>query len=315
MSPARAPARSALVLIASDREWSARALESILEPNGYLVIRARSGPETLELARTAQPDAIVLDGHSANLDGLEICRRLHEDPEFTWATPILLMGAAAGTRADRVAALQTGVWELYTPPYDAEILLLHLAAFVRPRREIDHLREETLIDRLTGLYTARGLELRARELGAVAQRARGPLACVVFAANPRLPAARGRQAPGELSPRRIAEHLGHVWGRITRTSDALGRIGPREFGVIAPATDPKGAERLAERYREAIQAAPISAQGRDYTLEVRAGYYAVADLAESAVDPVEMLSRAASAARTALADTTGEAVIRDPESE
>jgi CheY-like chemotaxis protein len=50
-----------LVLIANDQEWSARSLESILGPNGYAVVRAYTGQQALERARTSQPDIIILD--------------------------------------------------------------------------------------------------------------------------------------------------------------------------------------------------------------------------------------------------------------
>ena len=56
-----------LVLIANDQEWSARSLESILGPNGYSVIRAYTGQQALDRARTAHPDLIILDAQMPDM--------------------------------------------------------------------------------------------------------------------------------------------------------------------------------------------------------------------------------------------------------
>lgn len=37
-----------------------------------------------------------------------------------------------------------------------------------------------------------------------------------------------------------------------RVADAFGRLGSREFAVVAPGTDAQGAEHLAERFRGVI---------------------------------------------------------------
>jgi GGDEF domain-containing protein len=103
----------------------------------------------------------------------------------------------------------------------------------------------------------------------------------------------------------------------------VGRLGRTEFAIIAPATEAEGAQRLAERVRAAVDAARISITGgggrmsdsgvaQDAVesadtaeeglrhLGVRIGYYAVPDFAESAVDAVEMVVRAADALRQSL---------------
>src|SRR5207245_9746757 len=74
------PPRIVLALFASGQEWSSRALETVLKPGGYAVIRAYSGRETVERARRSHPDIILLDAHLPDRDGLELCRTLREDP-------------------------------------------------------------------------------------------------------------------------------------------------------------------------------------------------------------------------------------------
>src|SRR6478672_4822326 len=61
MSVSKRRSRPPLVLIANDQDWSARSLESVLGPRGYAALRVATSVRTLELARIAQPDAIILD--------------------------------------------------------------------------------------------------------------------------------------------------------------------------------------------------------------------------------------------------------------
>jgi diguanylate cyclase (GGDEF)-like protein len=107
---------------------------------------------------------------------------------------------------------------------------------------------------------------------------------------------------------RVAEHVGAVIGRTGRGSDAIGRLGQAEFAIIAPATEAAGAERFAQRVQELVEALPFHTDGDSASVRVRAGYYAVPDFAESSVDVVEMLVRAADALRQTTAGATGPSI-------
>jgi len=65
--------------------------------------------------------------------------------------------------------------------------------------------------------------------------------------------------------------------------------------VIAPGTEAQGAIRLIERISESIETQVPG--DRDRAMSVNAGYCAVPDFAESGVDAVELLLRAATALR------------------
>src|SRR5215212_7184505 len=173
-----------LVLIANDQEWSARSLESILGPNGYSVVRAYTGQQALERARTAQPDIIILDAQMPDMHGFEVCRSLRSDPRFSSTTPIVITTSGPSGRTQRLEAYRCGAWEFLGQPLDGEALLLKLGTFLESKRQVDLLREENLLDSTTGLYNMRGLSRRAREIGSDAIRRRDALACVVFAPEP-----------------------------------------------------------------------------------------------------------------------------------
>jgi PleD family two-component response regulator len=292
-----------LVLIANDQEWSARSLESILGPNGYSVVRAYTGQQALERARTSQPDLIILDAQMPDMHGFDVCRTLRSDPRFSATTPIVITTSGPSGRTQRLDAYRAGAWEFLGQPLDGEALLLKLNTFLQSKREVDGLREENLLDP-TGLYNMRGLSRRAREIGAEAFRRRDPVACVVFAPDT------DEESADEEESRRMSDQLALLFRQAGRASDAIGRLGQAEYGVIAPATGPEAALRMVRRLGGAIEAAPIPVRGGERTLKLRAGYCAVPDFAESSVDAVELLLRATTALRDLKREGPGAERIR-----
>jgi PleD family two-component response regulator len=289
----KAPA-SPLVLIANDQEWSARSIESILGPNGYSVVRAYTGQQALERARTSQPDIIILDAQMPDMHGFEVCRALRSDPRFSVTTPIVITTSGPSGRSQRLEAYRCGAWEFLGQPLDGEALLLKLATFLQSKQQVDVLREENLLDSGTGLYNMRGLARRAKEIGADALRRREALACVVFA--PETEPEVEEESPSE-EVLRMSDQVGTIFRQVGRVSDAIGRLGPSEFGVIAPATGRDGAVRLVNRLGGAVEATKIPVRGGEVSLRIKAGYCAVPDFAESAVDATELLLRATTALR------------------
>jgi len=278
-----------VVLIANDQEWSARSIESILSPNGFRVVRAYTGQQALERAFEANPHVIILDAQMPDMHGFEVCRALRSDPRIDPTTPIVVTTAGPSGRAQRIEAYDAGAWEFLGQPLDGEALLLKLRTFVSARLEVERLREESLLDLDTGLYNRRGLARRARELGSDAARRHEPLACIVLGPDE---AQLGAPLPDDGGVR-LSEWVGGVLRRTSRASDAVGRLGALEYGVVAPGAGTDGALRLADRIGAALEA--NSAPGFEQPLRLQAGYCAVADFAQSPVDALELLLRATTA--------------------
>lgn len=292
--------RPPLVLIGNDQEWSSRSLESILAPEGYAVLRAYTGQQALERARTAQPDLVILEAQLPDISGLEVCRVLRDDPRFSATIPIIITTAGLSGRAQRLEAHRAGAWEFLGQPLDGDSLLLKLHTFLQAKQAVDALQDQSLLDHETGLYNMRGLAHRAREIGSEAYRHRHPVGCVVF--TPEQVNAEGHpEAEERVHGREIAELTGDVIRRSGRTSDAIGRVGPREFAVIAPATDTDGILRLVARLGDAIESTRVTVEDIAQ-IRLRAGYCAVPDFSTAELDPVELLLRATTALRRLLAD-------------
>ena len=290
--------RPPLVLVANDQEWSARSLESILAPNGYSVLRAYTGRQALERARTARPDLIILDAQMPDLHGVEVCRQLRSDPRFPATVPIIITTAGPSGRAQRLEAYQAGAWEFLGQPLDGESLLLRLSTFLVAKFETDALLEESLLDPLTGLYNMRGLSRRAREIGAETVRRHAALSCVVFAAEP--------ETPTEPGAERLAETVGGILRTHGRASDAIGRLGDGEYAVIAPHTEAKGVIQMVERLERLIRSEGNGTVGQ---VRLRAGYSAIPDLSTAQLDVLQILLQATSALRSLVADSGQSPVV------
>jgi PleD family two-component response regulator len=285
--------REPLVLVANDQEWSARSLESILSPNGFQVIRAYTANQAIEAVMRHHPDIIVLDAQMPDMHGFDVCRSLRADQLVGPATPIVITTAGPSGRSQRVEAFAAGAWEFFGQPLDGDALLLKLRTFLDAKLALDRLTEESLLDVPSGLYTRRGLAQRAREIASDASRRHEPVACVVLGTQAADPA--GLDGDGGWP---IHQRIGQLLRQVSRISDAVGRIGPDEYAILAPSTGAAGATRLAMRLSTALEALP----GARTWLRVKAGYCAVADFARSNVDVLELLLRTA----TALHDLQGE---------
>jgi diguanylate cyclase (GGDEF)-like protein len=250
---------------------------------------------------------VILDAQMPDIHGVEVCRILRGDPRFSTTIPIIITTAGPSGRAQRLEAYRAGAWEFLGQPLDGESLLLKLSTFLQSKLEVDLVRDENLLDHGTGLYNMRGLARRAREIGSEAYRRHHALACVVFA--PDADGVKDGENLDQLAAR-VAERVGEVMRESGRASDAIGRLGPSEFAVIAPATLPDGAVRLVERIGGTLEAAPVPLDGQERRLKVKAGYCAVPDFSESTVDAVEMLLRATSALRNLRAEGNGSPRIR-----
>jgi diguanylate cyclase (GGDEF)-like protein len=287
--------QSPLALVGIPHQWAARSLDSILTPHGYAVVRAVDARQVREQARQGRPDVLLLDLALPDSSGLELCRRLRQDEIVAATTPILLTGQEPVTRELRLQALRAGAWEYFAFPLDAEELILKLSVYLEAKFLADRCRNESLLDPLTGCYSARGLLRRARELAADADRHERALACVALAPEAARPARQARRQ--ELSTA-VVRQFGELLGTHTRGSDTVGRMSRGEFVVLAPETDAPGALRLAQRLSDAVRAASFDDTSR---LGLRAGYFAVPDFRRAPVEPVEMMVRATLALRQAQA--------------
>ncbi|HEY3220336.1 MAG TPA: hypothetical protein VGJ80_06370 [Gemmatimonadales bacterium] len=261
-----------LILLASSVAGQTRDLHDALLAAGYRVITAQDERETLEQANTQHPHAIVLDAEIAP-PGFDLCRTLRT---IVLAAPLILLHPGQPSRDQQLEAARAGAWDLRGEPLDIEDILAHLAIYLEPKLELERISDERFVDRVSGLYNHQGLARRAGELCAIATRYGLALACVVF-------------RPAVLRATRAAgDKLALTFKSVGRASDAVGRTGPAEFAVFAPASNTWAASRVARRLTDSAELG-----GR---VGVLTGYSAVP--ASQWISPYTLLSRARTALET-----------------
>lgn len=114
------------ILVADDDEMIVDALGYQLKREGYTVRAAGDGEEALRLARSLQPDLILLDVMMPKKQGWEVCRELRQES----AVPIVML-TARGEELDRVLGLELGADDYVVKPFSFRELLARIHANLR----------------------------------------------------------------------------------------------------------------------------------------------------------------------------------------
>ena len=282
-------ARPVLVLIASHAEWIGRSVESVLELNNYSVVRVETGRGALELARRTNPDVLILDSALSEMGGIEVCKVLLTDPLFDPSVPIFITSPAPVSNRVRSAAYEAGAWDFCSQPLDVETLLLKMRTYLRGRLRLTETRANSLLDSMTGLYSERGLQHWAAQLGARAVRNHEPFACIAVT-----PTSASYATSASKPVSAALNQLAGICRAQSRKSDVVGYVGEGRFAILAPDTDDAGARQFIVRLQSALERETVAA-GEDAPGPLHVGFCAVSDLSKSGIVPAELVRRAESA--------------------
>ena len=122
---------TAKIMIVDDDAETIDFLTLILTRQGYQVVAAMNGMESLRLAHSENPDLIVLDVMMPDIDGYEVARSLRRRPE-TAVIPILMFTAKSQVE-DKVAGYESGVDIYLTKPVHPMELHANIKALLSQR--------------------------------------------------------------------------------------------------------------------------------------------------------------------------------------
>ena len=117
------------VLIVEDERPIVEILKFNLKREGYETLEALDGETGLELARTGDPDLILLDVMLPKMNGFDICRTLRDEGR---AVPIIML-TAREEENDKVFGLEAGADDYITKPFSMRELLARVKANIRRR--------------------------------------------------------------------------------------------------------------------------------------------------------------------------------------
>lgn len=135
------------VLVAEDNPEMRQLARDILRTMGLEVITAYDGPNALDVARTQNPDLIVLDVDMPGMNGFDVCTILKSSAD-TSQIPVLMLTAQSDVEY-RVHGLEVGADDYLSKPYSPRELMARVETRLRAKSEADNLREKQQVLRET----------------------------------------------------------------------------------------------------------------------------------------------------------------------
>jgi two-component system, OmpR family, phosphate regulon response regulator PhoB len=110
----------AKILVAEDEKQIADMISFKLSNAGHQVVRAPDGEQAMTFAKRDLPDLILLDVMMPGLGGLEVLRRLKNDPALR-AVPVIIV-SAKGHERDVLSGLRGGATDYIVKPFSLKEL-------------------------------------------------------------------------------------------------------------------------------------------------------------------------------------------------
>ncbi len=121
-------AKETILIIEDDRDIL-ELVDYNLSKEGYKTICLTSGEQAVNIAKSKTPNLILLDLMLPDLDGLEVCKLIKNDPK-TSHIPIVML-TAKGEESDIVTGLELGADDYITKPFSVKVLIARIRAAFR----------------------------------------------------------------------------------------------------------------------------------------------------------------------------------------
>jgi putative two-component system response regulator len=220
--------KSRLVLVVDDSSAIRRIVSQALAEAGFQVIACENGKQAMKQAYDHRPDLILSDIDMPEMNGVEFCKKIHDDPELA-AVPFVMMSSNSD-RAVMRRLLQLGATGYLVKPFNLEQLVItvekllsdHFVILLKEKERLDGERKMMLAS-ITSLIAA----LEARD---TYTRGHSEAVAMILAEM----GARMNGDPEEKEALQIAGKL-HDLGKIGVPDSILlkpGRLSDEEFAII-----------------------------------------------------------------------------------
>jgi DNA-binding response OmpR family regulator len=115
------------ILVIEDEPHIVMGLRDSLEFEGFRVLSASKGKEGILLARSENPDAIILDLMLPDVNGYAVCEELRR---FSAFVPIVML-TARSQESDKIRGLDAGADDYVTKPFSVNELIARMRAIFR----------------------------------------------------------------------------------------------------------------------------------------------------------------------------------------
>src|SRR5512142_1429861 len=114
------------ILVVDDEPGIVDICRDYLERAGFRVVTTGNGADALAIARTKQPDLVVLDLGLPKMDGLDVTRALRKYSNV----PIVMLTARVD-ESDKLVGLELGADDYLTKPFSPRELVARVRAVFR----------------------------------------------------------------------------------------------------------------------------------------------------------------------------------------
>jgi len=122
------------LLIVDDDQSLLDALTLYMDKEGYQVVTAASGDESLRWLYETRPDLVILDIMIPGMDGWQVLERIREMSDV----PVIML-TARGQEADQVKGLRMGADDYVAKPFSMRALAARVDAVLRRSRSTQDL--------------------------------------------------------------------------------------------------------------------------------------------------------------------------------
>lgn len=216
---------------------------------GYRLTRAEDPFAAGEMLLTQDFDALVLGFDGAADDALYLCGQVRNNPRLFNLPVLLIADPEAFPTVDE--PYKAGANIVLGRPVDQDRLQAGLLTLVRRqkmrrviREKLAAIRQESVCDPLTGVYTREFMLAHLARLGSAARMWHKHLSVVSFQVQNRAGIAR---AFGAAAADDVVRQVSEWILALVRAEDLVARTADNEFAVVLPDTAPAEAEVVAHR--------------------------------------------------------------------
>ena len=118
------------ILIVEDNSAFRKMVKTVLEEEGFAIVEAENPEEAPNLAKTHQPNLILMDVVLGESSGIELCQKLKAQP-YTSSIPVILLSGAQTDEEFQLQGFEEGADDYILKPISNELLVAKVRAVLR----------------------------------------------------------------------------------------------------------------------------------------------------------------------------------------
>ncbi len=146
------------ILVVDDHEPLRKAIQGILESEGYKITTASDGLHALQLMNKELPDMVIADIMMPRMDGYDLYRAIRSRPD--WVSMPFIFLTAKAEKEDKLRGKSLGAEDYLTKPFDTDELLIAVQSRLKRAQAIQEFAQTQFEELKQQIANVLGHELR-----------------------------------------------------------------------------------------------------------------------------------------------------------